>query len=819
MIYSRKILVLILAMLTFFVDADGQARKTIREGIDEISGKFDVRFVYDSSLDLDKTYRGRTDKTESLTEALETVFDGSGIVWTIEKEGHVVLARPQKPIVLTTAPEPHRHDTLTESRIVSDRHEQKIRSSLTGLERMDGKAFDKGFAVLSSPDVIKTLQTLPGVSAGTELISGLHVHGGTGHDNLFLLDGVPLYSVSHLAGLFSSFNTDVIETLDFYKSGFPARFGGRMSSVVDITTRDGDPYEYHGTFSIGLLDGRAQFEGPIVKGKTSFNVAMRRSWIDVLSEPVLGIYNATQEDYNVRLHYALTDLNAKITHLFSPDNRISANFYYGNDRFKYGEEWNGVYDYGTLIEGSADLEGEETMGLKWGNILASLNWQNRISDGLTSEVILYYTQFNGEVANISTDWDNNNGTLTMDGWKENHVSTIRDLAAKADFRWQAGRMNDIRFGVSYQHHDFTGERIRKNYESTPDVEIMNQKGQTSAGIGHEASVYIEDEFRPAEWFSANLGARYVMFNVPGKTYHRIEPRASLGFMICDKASIKASYTEMNQFAHNIAASYLDLPTNIWMPATAEIAPLHSKQMAAGIYLDLPAHLTLDIEGYFKTMEHLREYTGAPTLYPPIDRWEDKFTEGKGRSYGGELTIGWNTENTSVTAAYTLSWNMRKFDLIWTDWYPDRFDNRHKITVSASHRFSDRFDIYASWNFHSGNRMTVETVHSEDRVVVNSYLTAFSPMWNNGLYEVPNNLELPDYHRLDIGMNFRKETKRGNERIWNISVYNAYCRLNPVFAVISTTDKITGETLPDGQFHCTGTALIPILPSFSYTLKF
>ena len=256
-----------------------------------------------------------------------------------------------------------------------------------------------------------------------------------------------------------------------------------------------------------------------------------------------------------------------------------------------------------------------------------------------------------------------------------------------------------------------------------------------------------------------------------------------------------------------------------MPATAEIAPLHSKQLAAGIYLDLPAHLTLDIEGYFKTMEHLREYTGAPTLYPPIDRWEDKFAEGKGRSYGGELTIGWNTENTSITAAYTLSWNMRKFDLIWTDWYPDRFDNRHKITVSASHRFSDRFDIYASWNFHSGNRITVETVHSEDRSVFNSYLTAFSPQWSNGFYEVPNNLELPDYHRLDIGMNFRKETKRGNERIWNISVYNAYCRLNPVFAVISTTDKITGESLPDGQFLCTGTALIPILPSFSYTLKF
>ena len=163
--------------------------------------------------------------------------------------------------------------------------------------------------------------------------------------------------------------------------------------------------------------------------------------------------------------------------------------------------------------------------------------------------------------------------------------------------------------------------------------------------------------------------------------------------------------------------------------------------------------------------------------------------------------------------------MRKFDLIWTDWYPDRFDNRHKITVSVSHRFSDRFDIYASWNFHSGNRITVDSYDSLDNLNRNLWITAFAPSFYGKRIDMPNNLKLPDYHRLDIGVNFRKETRRGNERIWNISVYNAYCRLNPVYATIKTTDEITGEPLPDGQFLCKGTALIPILPSFSYTLKF
>lgn len=266
---------------------------TLKDKVESLESEYGVRFVYSSDINLERPYiGGRPDASENTVEsgsaegleaALDRVFRGTGISW--KKHRRYIMLGLEPPIEVRdsirtmagTDGIPERNDTIAESRITTDRYIREINRTQTGLTRIDGEKFNRGFAFLSSPDLIKTIQSLPGVAGGTELMSGLYVHGGTGTDNLFLLDGVPLYQVSHLAGLFSSFNTDVVESVDFYKSGFPARYGGRLSSVVDVRTREGDFEEYHGLFSIGLIDGRLQYEGPIVRGKTSFNVAMRRS--------------------------------------------------------------------------------------------------------------------------------------------------------------------------------------------------------------------------------------------------------------------------------------------------------------------------------------------------------------------------------------------------------------------------------------------------------------------------------------------------------------------------------------------------------------
>ena len=256
---------------------------------------------------------------------------------------------------------------------------------------------------------------------------------------------------------------------------------------------------------------------------------------------------------------------------------------------------------------------------------------------------------------------------------------------------------------------------------------------------------------------------------------------------------------MSQFAHLISTTYLDIPTNCWLPSTPEIAPMRSRQVAGGIYCSLPLNFRLNIEGWYKTMDNLLEYSGANALFPPLDTWETSFYKGRGRSYGLETEFGWRSRALSLTAYYTLSWSQRKFDDIWTGWYSHRHDNRHKLTLMACWKISRAVDIYATWNYNSGGWMTVAThIYNPGEVF-------------HRIYTTPNNVNLPDYHRLDLGANFRKTSKGGLEHVWNIGIYNAYCRKNVVFVAVNERE--------DKSLYGTGRAIFPIIPSFSYTLKF
>ena len=292
-----------------------------------------------------------------------------------------------------------RRDSIIEAKITAEKYPEEVSGSQTGHKRLESLDFIYGNVVFSSPDLVKAIQNLPGVNSGTELMSGLYVHGGEGSDNLFLLDGVPMYQISHLGGLFSSFNTDIVERLDFYKSGFPARYGGRMSSVVDISTRSGDFNGYHGTFMLGLIDGRIQFEGPIVKDRTSFNIAFRRSWMDAVLGPAISFANKRNKNgETIGGTYAFYDMNASVTHKFSDDNILSLKFYHGRDHLKL------KLDTQPSATGYTDGEYQTLSGtdnlhtdIAWGNTLASLNWAYRLQDNLKMKSILYYTGSNADV--------------------------------------------------------------------------------------------------------------------------------------------------------------------------------------------------------------------------------------------------------------------------------------------------------------------------------------------------------------------------------------------------------------------------------------
>ena len=686
-------------------------------------------------------------------------------------------------------------DSIVEAMITADRHAEQAPSQ-TGHKRLEKGDFIYGNVVFSSPDLIKAIQNLPGVNAGTELMSGLYVHGGEGSDNLFLLDGVPMYQISHLGGLFSSFNTDVVDHLDFYKSGFPARYGGRMSSVVDVTTRDGDPEKYHGSFMIGLIDGRLQFEGPLVRGKTSFNIAFRRSWMDAVLAPVISMVNkGTTKGETIGGTYSFYDLNASVTHRFSRDNILSLKFYHGRDhlKLKLDTEQSGTAsgdpEMNTLY-GTDRLHAD----IAWGNTLASLNWRYRILDNLKMRTILYYTGSAADVEYYMNDWEVDE-TEHNTSVEETNRSRISDVAVSSDFSWQPHDSHDIRFGASYQFHLYSPSR-----QSLMTVDAVSDRNNSARRyLGNEFSLYAEDEMTFLDRISLNIGLRYALSGASGKLWNSLEPRAALRVECCDGVDFKVSYTEMSQFAHLISTTYLDIPTNCWLPSTPEIPPMHSRQVAGGIYCSLPLNFRLNIEGWYKTMDNLLEYSGANALFPPLDTWETSFYKGRGRSYGLETEFGWRSRALSLTAYYTLSWSQRKFDDIWTGWYSHRHDNRHKLTLMACWKISRAVDIYATWNYNSGGWMTVAThIYNPGEVF-------------HRIYTKPNNVNLPDYHRLDLGANFRKTSKGGLEHVWNIGIYNAYCRKNVVFVAVNERE--------DKSLYGTGRAIFPIIPSFSYTLKF
>lgn len=815
MTMKRVLLLFIAIVLMAFssvAPSYAQQYRTIESEMKVIHESLGVNFVYDSLMDLNVPYYGKTmvyiikgnskDKSEVLAECLKNLFAGTNIECEIMKK-YVVLTQSdkrKKPKDYTIFIEEQR-DTLDVA-IVTALVDPKRNSTQTGLKRIDAKTINSGFALFSTPDVIKTLQMLPGVSSGTELLSGFYVHGGDGSDNLFLLDGVPIYQSSHLLGLFSAFNSDVISNLDFYKSGFPARYGSKMSSVVDITTKDGDFKEYHGLFAVGLLDGRFQFEGPLKKDKTSFNFGLRRTWTETVTMPIFAYVNKENAPDKIFGRYAFTDLNAKITHKFSNRSVLVANFYTGRDLLRIKDDQESRWLVGT--PGYAYDKDIMNFKLSWGNTVGSINWNYDVTDKLSMSNKFYYSGSLSGFMYKEENYENykeKNQTYDMMGLTYN--SNVHTVGWRTDFFHSIGTKHKLRYGATAQLHLY-----RPNYTAEAEEEQKMPYSHYYAKLYAdslvyntvEAAVYAEDEIAVTDAFSVNVGLRYSLNCYKERAWHSVEPRLAMKYTFNNSLTAKASYTEMSQPSHRVSSLYLDLPTNMWMPSTTKIRPSRSREVAAGLYSNISPTVHLNVEGWYKHMYNMLEYGGPYTIFPPLHDWESGYKAGQGRSWGTELDFGYSNGRTEANVYYTLSWSQRKFDDFYRDWYADRNDNRHKITLMAKHKFGKRFEIYGAWNYHTGNRITMATHETPDGTLV---------------YGEPNNVKVPDYHRLDVGMNFVKTTKRGNTSIWNLSIYNAYCRTNAISAMEDYL-SLDGITLAS---YGTAMGIIPIIPTFSYTLKF
>ena len=723
---------------------------------------------------------------------------------------------------------------VTASRTVSGSHSSQMSAIEVPLAQI--KAIP---AIGGEVDVIKALQLLPGVQSGTEGSAGFYVRGGGADENLLLMDGVPLYNVSHLMGFFSVFNADAIKNVTLYKGSFPARFGGHLSSVVDIRMNDGNESEFHGNASIGLISSKFNMEGPIVTGRTTFNVSARRTYLDLLAKPVIAYAN--KEGYDDRDNYEkygggydFYDLNAKITHRFRGGDRLSLSFYTGDDDAKVSMEdrASGKYSDNTVFNDNTTTD----MGWQWGNMVASLRWNHALTPDIYMTAGASFTRYRSALAvsygsDYITEYQAGQGEKTEEYLSVQYNSHIKDLAANVDFEWRPAPQHDVKFGAIYTEHAFKpgiiSMRIKASDSGAPgdNVDFGTTVGDKPMN-SHEAAAYIEDNWAPLAWFKANIGVHASLYNVSGRTYWSAEPRISARALITDKLSVKASYSEMSQYIHLLCNSSLALPSDLWVPVTKKVRPMRSRQAAAGVFYDL-GPVELSVEGYYKTMDNVLEYKDGASYFGTSTGWEDKVCCGRGWSYGVEFLAQKTTGKTTGWIGYTLSRTMRQFDKpgnIINDGnpFPAKYDRRHDLGITVLHRFSKRFDLSATFVLSSGccGSLGLETYRAHE---IDQYgKDTFDYYdWAGSVDHLPgrNNYRMPAYNRMDVGMNFYRQKKRGTS-IWNLSIYNVYNRLNPFMVFPGTKDEFD----PVKQEYTYTPVLkelsiFPIIPSFSYTFKF
>lgn len=703
---------------------------------------------------------------------------------------------------------------------------QSLLSTQMGALEINQQTIRATPTMFGEADIIKTLQLTPGVSSGTEGTAGMYVRGGNVDENLFLVDGNPVYQVNHIGGIFSAFNPEAVSGMDFFKSGFPSRYGGRLSSVVDVHTKEGNMKEYHGSATLGLISGNLNLEGPIVKDRTSFNISLRRTWLDVLTAPALAIVNrVTKKDGDrTRLRYAFHDLNLKVNHIFNDRSRGYISLYNGNDVLKAGTTefpWEGQTEFYNL---------DNDISLRWGNIMATAGWTYVFSNRLFGKVSGVFTRYHSKLTNTE---HNVYGKEREEGYSENFQESatntgIMDLGMRTSFDYLPVSSHHIRFGGDYLVHRFRPEynRFVSSDKSSGSLVELGKEFANDLLWGHEAGVFAEDDWSISKAVRLNAGLRLSLFNIQEKTYTGLEPRLSLRWLLSDDLSFKASYSRMNQYVHLISNSFISLPTDAWMPVTRKLKPLVSDQLSAGFYYQLNKTYNFSLEGYYKKMDNLLEYRDGHTFTPSYVNWEDKLTAGEGRSYGAELMVRKETGRTTGWIGYGLSWSDRQFDeLNLGERFPARFDNRHKLNIVVMHKLSPKVEISAAWSYASGNHVTLSLENymengSPNYVHSNGYDQPYSGSWGLDYYEGRNNYQLPAYHRLDLGLKIYRPKKKGRMGIWTISVYNVYSRMNPF--MIYKSDKRVPDPSSGGYKYVSAfrqIGVMPIIPSISYTYKF
>ncbi len=750
-------------------------------------------------------------------------------------------------------------DTLLKDVVVyAPRRDYGIHSSQISAVEVPIAQIKSTPALFGEVDVMKVLQLLPGVQSVGDGNAGIYVRGGNYDQNMITLDGSTLYNADHLKGFVSCLNSDMIQNVVLYKGGFPARFGSRLSSVIDVGIREGDYDHYHAGATIGILSSKIHAEGPLEQGKSSFIIAARMSYLDLFVQPViikLADNTGTLSSFSNMNYY---DINAKLTRKFSERDKLSAVFYLGKDvaitaptdsRQQFFLE---LYNYNSLSYKSDRTEN------RWGNMVSSIYWTRIISDRINSNVNFSYSNYqyrlkmSSVVENEITD---QNIDKRLSYYYENsravYNSGITDISLAGDINFVPGDLHHVRFGGKISTQHFTPTVDAYKYVLTEDLEPGGEyfitENTTDTLLGktnglHTIAIYSEDDFSAGENLKFNTGLRYTLFIVKGKAWHSLEPRLSGRLLLSDAMALKASFSLMQQGIHLLSSNNLVMPSDIWVPVTKMFAPMKSYQFAAGINFTSVKEVGVSLEGYYKTMNNVLEYMEGTSYMTAAGGWEEMVAAGRGWSYGMELMAQKKTGRTTGWLSYTMSWSWRQFDkpgqlINGGDKFFANNDCRHNLSLTISQRLGKSFELSGTFVLSSGKRGTLTTdvmyggiIDEFDPYCIPSTLASsdiYKIVGPDSWSEIPdgpayirkysrfstytgrNSYELPVYHRLDMGVSYFIFHKTGKSTI-NLSVYNLYNRQNISNIYIGYHDDKT---------VLKGVCLLPVMPSISYSYQF
>lgn len=679
---------------------------------------------------------------------------------------------------------------MKEVEITATRRDQNVSGTEMGTISLSADKIKTLPVIFGESDILKALQLLPGVQSAGEGNSGFYVRGGGPDQNLILLDDAVVYNTGHLFGFFSVFNTDAIKNVTLIKGGMPANYGGRLSSVVDVSMKEGNLKEYHADGGIGLIASRLTFEGPIKKEKGSFMVSGRRTYIDVLAKPFAKGQFAGSG-------YYFYDANLKANYKITEKDRVYMSGYFGRDVFIFKNQ-----------------SGTFNVNVPWGNSTATLRWNHLFNNRLFLNTTAVYNDYQ-----FAFDAGQGDFALKLS-------SGIRDYNGKADLDYYSSFNHHFKAGIAYTYHKFIPNQLSGRSGATelnPNNALIK--------YAHETGAYVTDDFEPFKWLRVEMGLRYSWFGQIGpytnyeydinrkktdstaygageivKTYGGAEPRLNLRFELGSNSSLKASVSKAYQYLHLVSNNGTTLPTDLWVPSTLYVQPQKSWQYSLGYFRNfLDNKLETSVEVYYKDMQNQVEYRSGyipSTIQDP----ELDFVFGKGEAYGAEFFVNKTKGKFTGWIGYTLSWTYRTFkDLNNGEPYPAKYDRRHDISLVGSYEVNSKWIVSGTFIYGTGNAITLPTGYS---------FISFNIV---PVYSKLNGYRLFSYHRADISVIYKPKPKKKRrwEGSWAFSIYNIYNRKNPYFLYVDTE----GDLAKGIDAKIKMVYIFPVLPSITYNFKF